>query len=365
MRQGRVKQVFPGGNTCRGFYSYYDYILPQDEAKRIIVIKGGPGVGKSTFMRKIGDSMVDRGYDVEFMQCSSDNGSLDGIVIPAWKVALIDGTAPHVVDPKNPGCVDEIIHLGDYWDEEGLVSYKEEIMSTNREIGKLFARAYRYLAAAKPFYDDIGIIMDQAVRHGEINKAVQNLISVIFEKMQVSSKVGRERHLFASAITPDGLKNYLPTVVGIQDRVYIIKDSIHAALDRIVSGIAQASVERGLFTEFYHCAFNPEKVEHVVIPDLGVAVTTSNDYHSVSGCVAVEVIEADSFVNDSLVQKYRETISYDRQQFDSLLNKASDLISQAKSLHDEMEAYYVKNMDFDSIESIRVKTLNRILKYSL
>ncbi|MCX8131897.1 MAG: ATPase [Clostridia bacterium] len=97
MARGNIKHAFPGGNTSQGFFSYYNYILSQEEANRIIVIKGGPGVGKSSFMKKIAEEMLCRGYDVEFMHCSSDNNSLDGVVIPAIKVALLDGTAPHVV----------------------------------------------------------------------------------------------------------------------------------------------------------------------------------------------------------------------------------------------------------------------------
>lgn len=89
--------MFPGGNTAVGFFSYYDYILPQEDAERIFVIKGGPGVGKSTFMKKAGRVFVKKGYDVEYMHCSSDPESLDGIVIPDLKAAMLDGTAPHVV----------------------------------------------------------------------------------------------------------------------------------------------------------------------------------------------------------------------------------------------------------------------------
>lgn len=96
--KGKLKKVFPGGNTSQGFYSFYDYIIEPD-ATRIFVIKGGPGVGKSTFMRKIGEAMLEKGYDVEFHCCSSDNDSLDGIVIPSIRVAMLDGTAPHGVVP--------------------------------------------------------------------------------------------------------------------------------------------------------------------------------------------------------------------------------------------------------------------------
>lgn len=96
MTQGKVKHLFPGGNTSLGFFSYYSDIIMQEEAERLIIIKGGPGVGKSTFMKKIGEAMLQKGYDVEFLHCSSDNNSLDGIKIPELNVAFIDGTSPHV-----------------------------------------------------------------------------------------------------------------------------------------------------------------------------------------------------------------------------------------------------------------------------
>ena len=95
MPKGRIRHMFPGGNTAQGFFSYYDYILSQEEATRIICIKGGPGVGKSRFIKILVEEIQDRGYNVEYMHCSSDNNSLDGVVIPAIKVALLDGTAPH------------------------------------------------------------------------------------------------------------------------------------------------------------------------------------------------------------------------------------------------------------------------------
>ena len=111
MSKGTIKKVFPGGNTSLGFYSFYNYILSQQEARRIIVLKGGPGVGKSTFMRKIAEEMQDRGYNVEHMHCSSDNNSLDGVVIPAIKVALLDGTVPHKVVSYTQNNQNKYLHV--------------------------------------------------------------------------------------------------------------------------------------------------------------------------------------------------------------------------------------------------------------
>lgn len=94
--KGKIKNVFPGGNTSYGFYSFYQYIISQDTARRKICIKGGPGTGKSTLMKKVGEFFNQKGYDIEYHHCSSDNNSLDGVVIKGLDVAILDGTAPHV-----------------------------------------------------------------------------------------------------------------------------------------------------------------------------------------------------------------------------------------------------------------------------
>lgn len=96
MANGHVRRVFPGGNTSLGFYSLYEYIV-SPRANKIFILKGGPGVGKSSFMKGIAEKLLSLGMDIEYHHCSSDNNSLDGIYIPSIDVAFIDGTAPHRV----------------------------------------------------------------------------------------------------------------------------------------------------------------------------------------------------------------------------------------------------------------------------
>lgn len=97
---GSIRKVFPGANTSQGFFSFYDQIISPQDATRIFVIKGGPGMGKSTMMRKIGEEMAERGYDIEYHCCSSDNGSYDGVRIQDLGIVLLDGTAPQRVATK-------------------------------------------------------------------------------------------------------------------------------------------------------------------------------------------------------------------------------------------------------------------------
>ena len=150
-----IRHMFPGNNTGQGFFSYFAYLLPQAQAQRVYCLKGGPGVGKSTFLKRIGERMAQEGFALEYMHCASDPDSLDGLVIPALGVALIDGTAPHVIDPAYPAAVDEIVNLGEFWDAAAIRENRGEIVRINGEIKGQYRRAFQYLAAAKCLMDDV------------------------------------------------------------------------------------------------------------------------------------------------------------------------------------------------------------------
>jgi len=359
---GKIRQMFPGGNTSLGFFSYYDNIMSQEEATRIMVIKGGPGVGKSTFMKKIAVEMLDRGYDVEFMHCSSDNNSLDGLVIPDIKVALLDGTAPHVVDPKNPGAVDEIIHLGDYWDETGMRSYKENILKDNREVGRTFARAYKYIKAAASIYEDTAVIHGWAIDPAKVNGVAEKIRNELFQEKGVAAKEGKQRKLFASAITPDGLKNYLSTLLTTR-KVYIVKGAQGTGTEKLIAKVRDTAVEKGYYVEAYYCPLFPDKVEHLVIPELDVAFTTSNEYHAVEVKAYAEV-DLNDYLDPSVLEAYADELQYNKTEFEALLGKAVSTISMAKAIHDHMETYYIPNMDFEAVQNCWESTLARILEYA-
>ena len=362
-RKGYIKRVFPGNNTPKGFYSFYDHIITPD-ATRIMVIKGGPGVGKSTFMSKIAEAMVDMGYDVELHHCSSDNNSLDGVVFPQIGVALIDGTAPHIFDPRHPGAVDEIIHLGDFWDEKELRKYKDEIIACNAEIKRYFERAYTFLRAAKAVYDDWEATNLEGMDFGRANKLASDLIEEVFGDLRVSYKVGRDRHLFASAITPDGMMNYLDTIVAPCSRRYIIVGDPGTGKSVLMSKVAQAGLERGYDVEVYHCPLNPEKIEHVLIQGLSVALVKSIEPHTYTPSSDDKIINMNDFLSPEVIRKHEDLIEYDSRMFQELFNRAIAFIGRAKQVHDRMEKYYTGAMDFNGIAALRERTLQRILGYA-
>lgn len=114
-----------------------------------MVLKGGPGVGKATFMREIGRSMEEAGTPVEYLWCSGDPDSLDGVVLPELRCAVVDGTSPHVVEPRYPAAVDRYVDLGRFYDLTAAKAAAEEVKAHTRAYKAAYIRAYHHLKAAR------------------------------------------------------------------------------------------------------------------------------------------------------------------------------------------------------------------------
>ncbi|MFZ5945933.1 MAG: PRK06851 family protein [Bacillota bacterium] len=362
---GKLREFYPGGNTSYGFYSFYDFIIDKD-ATRIFCIKGGPGVGKSTFMKAIGQQMLEKGFDVEFHNCSSDNSSIDGVVIPALRIALIDGTAPHIVDPKNPGAVDEIIHLGDYWNEKGLRQNKAEVMDSNARVGRLFKIAYSSLKEAKVIHDEWESYITESMDFAPVNKITRYVFNEVFAEVEPNfSRVAKSRHLFGSAITPQGAVNKLDSILIDVESVYVLRGEPGTGKSTFIKKMHDRAYEMGINTEVYHCPLDPEKIDFLVIPKLKAAFINGTEPLKVDlGRFTTTEIDFDQFLNADVLDKYEREIDYCKERFWEAYNRAIFYISEAKRVHDEMEEYYIPNMDFAAINDKRDEIFQRILEYA-
>lgn len=370
MSECRIRHMFPGGNTCSGFYSHFKYIINLEDSTRVFIIKGGPGTGKSTLMKNIGNEFCNRGYDIEFMHCASDEQSLDGVVIPSLKTALIDGTAPHIVDPGVPGAVDEIINLGQCWNRELLSLHKKEIMKAIKEISNCYEKCYRYLKASGIMYEDIARIYSDAFDHSGIINAERKILKELssIDRFDLFGRqppeAGKIRYLFASAITPSGPVHYLPSIL---ETYYIcrIKGSPGTCAQNVIKKIVDSFISAGYDVEAFCCGFDPTRIEHAVVPGAGVSITTSNAFHDSNDIEPHLEINLDEYIERILISSNSGRLEFDRQKFNELFDAAVKSLNEAKTIHDYIEGFYIAGMDFTAVRSIEEGLVDKIdkLKY--
>lgn len=342
---GTIRHVFPGGNTSVGFYSLYKYIISQQEARRIIVIKGGPGTGKSSLMKTVGKHFLEKNFDIEHHHCSSDNNSLDGLLIKGLNAAIIDGTSPHIVDPVNPGAVDEILNMGDCWCEEGFKTSRENIIEINKEIGNTFKRCYKFLGAARSVHEDWSSCNKEALNLSQLNKLKEYIKNQIFS--DPLTEMGFDRHLFATAFTPNGIVTFADNLLWGYDNVYVLNGGPGSGKSNVLGYIKDQALNRGYYVEAFHDPFIPERLEHIFIPKLSFALVTSNEINQMK--LPGKQFDMDAIVLGNKKINYSNQTEEDKGIFYELINKALAILSGAKELHDKLETYYIKNMDFDQV----------------
>ena len=372
------RHYFPGNNTPLGFFSYYRYILGQREARKIICIKGGPGSGKSTFMKKIGAHFSELGESIDYLHCSADENSLDGVVLRNRNIALIDGTSPHMTDPVTPGAVDKIINLGEFWNEEGIAANKEEIIALNEECSEWYRIAYNYLNAAKSVFRSLEGIYDKAVEYSEIYRAAADIVAREYSPYEISLRPGRERKRFAGAITANGVISYPETLFQNMKKVYIINAPVGYANSSLMTIIKEGAIYRGFDVESFYCSICPEeKIDHLIIPQLKIAFTTVNEYHDIepweilseeetggeTGGKANEnpgeetifllpeiyLIDLGDYMDPVSIEKNSGLIESLEEEFDILLEKAVKCLENAKTRHMLVENMYIPNMNFTEV----------------
>ena len=89
--------------------------------------------------------------------------------------------------------------------------------------------------------------------------------------------------------------------------------------------------------------------DHVIIPELKLAFVTENDYAKFAS--TERRVHSRRFVALKKLHLSNERMKFNRKAAASLLESAAATLQKAKSVHDELEAFYIGAMDFKALDS--------------
>ena len=140
------RTYFLGANTAQGFFSCYDSFCRAEDGGFLWIIKSGPGSGKSTLMRRVAAEARKRGHAVETALCSGDPDSLDGVFVPELRFGVMDGTSPHVLEPRAIGADSLYLDFSPFYDVRSLKEKQAEFNALYSAYKEPYRDAYRALA---------------------------------------------------------------------------------------------------------------------------------------------------------------------------------------------------------------------------
>lgn len=358
--KGKMIRYFPGGNTSQGFYSLWGSNL--DDLNNLIILKGGPGTGKSNLMNKLMTTFVARGLAAELLMCSSDAESLDGIIFREISLGIVDGTAPHLRDPNYPGVVDKMINLGEFWDEKILLAKKAEIIELTDIYKGLFRKAFGLLKLAKQEQDVIGRQYSEGMDWKAVDKLTVDLLSELLGSYPVREG-GKMRHRFASAITPQGPVNHLEELMSGAGTRYILQGKPGTGKSTLAKKLAQEACQKGFYVECYHCSLDPENMDHLYIPELGFCLLNSTPPHEIVPKPGDVVLDLLNYMSETVFQRNSQKIRAFEISYQDYFMQALEALKENKRVHDEIEHCYMNAMDFGALDKLKDKLTAEIAAY--
>ncbi|MBQ9428511.1 MAG: hypothetical protein IJU41_03075 [Clostridia bacterium] len=309
---------FPGANTGSGFYSLFSGIVQGGKPHYTYVLKGGPGVGKSTLMKTVAARAAARGYTVEEFHCASDPQSFDAVRIVERATVLLDGTAPHTIDPLYPGISGETLNLGIFKDKDAFAAQKAEVEAIAAQNRRAYTEAYAALAAASA--------LQTAARDGV--RSIEKTAFARAEKLLAAESAGDTRSLFIASATPCGSVDYLCNYAG-SERIEFAGFAGLCALNDLAKRAAGKAVTR--FADF----ITPSDTFALWLP-------------SARALLCRAPAEEDGFAGAAQAQ------------IGALTALANDSLKSCLALHDRIEEIYRPFVDYAAVSEQTERLLRKL-----
>ncbi len=332
---------FASSNSAEGFQSYFDLIYNSKKMKKIYIVKGGPGTGKSHLIREVGKLFEDH-YRTEWFLCSSDTESLDGIIIDG-DIAIVDGTSPHSMEARYPGAVEVIVDSGKGI-SQNLSKYREKIFEINDKKSSLYKGAYSFLKSAGVVKKEYSKLITTDAHFEKLSSAIDR-----FFKQNVKKGNGYSENVrLIEGITPKGIYK-TGSFEGIADKKCLLVNA-EGFENIIFSAFLNKAKEYDIHTLISYDPLLPFSVNGLCFPNERLSVTIYDEkIHGDVDYDKYKIFNVERFINRDVYSLNRSKLRFSYKCMNSLVNESVKYLKEASETHKVLEAIYKEFMNYDYI----------------
>ena len=264
-------------------------------------------------------------------------------------------TLPHVVEPQYPAAVDRYVDLGRFYDITAAKADAGAVKTHTCAYKAAYVRAYHSLKAAR----QVELDAVASVRAGFDRQRAERRISGIIsrELRRRGGERGRTTRRFLGSITHKGYVWRFDSVDALCPRVYEFTDGWELAGEGLAR-LHAAAAAGGWDTIVCPSPEDLGRIEHLLIPGLGLAFVTSRsgmDY----GKKPHRRIRLDAMTETG----GRTRLRFQARMAALLREEAVTALKDAKASHDRLEAVYNPYVDFDGVRELAAIETGRLLSY--
>ena len=266
------------------------------------------------------------------------------------------GTPSHVLEPVYTAANERYLDLTRFYNVEAAKAARAEIIAHSDAYRAAYAEAYHILRAVDALSSERRGVVQAAADLGGLERRIARIARR--ELRGGKETRGRTDEAFLGGMTYQGELCRFETVDALCPRVYEIVDSYGlaaAALERLRGAAAEA----GFDTLACRNPDRPREMQHLLIPEKGVAFVSSTARLPYPG-KAYRRLRADAAAALPRAEKARLRLSGRIES--ALRDEAVAVLRRAKAEHDALEAVYNPCVDFEGVYALAAAEAERIAK---
>lgn len=321
---------FAGGHTAKGSYHLYETNLQQ--LRRLFILIGHSTKEKSRILEDIRQN-----YTSQKMECihrASNPHELEAIIFPELHIGIIDEQSLPAQDESDQER--ETIDLCDTVTDEVKVQILQSQINEEQQL------AYNAYHKALNIHDDWERIYIQQMDFVKADQVIDEFLTKAYHNQSSKGSTSTIKRRFLGAATPEGAVDFVPNITeGLTNR-YMLKGRAGSGKSTFLKRVVKRAQELGYTIEIYHCGFDPESLDMVVIRELGWAIFDSTKPHEYfperDGDIVIDMYE--KTITPGTDERFAKEIAIIESRYREQMNIAKRHLQISAELQGQMENYY-------------------------
>lgn len=355
------KSYFLASNSGRGYYSFFDKeIINLDY---VYLLKGAPGNGKSELIQHIASKLNESHINIELIYSSFNINTLDGVVNLDKNFGIFDASFPHSFDNILTKVTGEIIDLSKILDDKVIKENLENISFIQMQKDNYLEKYSNSIIQARKLHDDLEKYFSNSINIEKAQQLNNQILNEIFNNNEFLSKESILKDRFFDTITEKGNFDFIDNLTSSLQNRYFIKGRPGSGKSTLLKQIVEFAVQRGFNIELYHCDFDPESLDLIIIPELSVCAFDSTDPHNYmpqkKGDKIVDTYQ--SIIDTNADEKYKTEIEEGTKKWELSACKASNYLKEAKVQHNKIVSIYYEAIKKNEFHQIKQKLGDKMI----
>ncbi|RLL46672.1 hypothetical protein D8M04_05560 [Oceanobacillus piezotolerans] len=328
-----MKKYYVTGNTAEGFVNYIKPNLYN--INKIIVLKHPSNRLKTSIIQAFITKY--QGEEMEILKSPLNGQYLDGLILRNKSLAI-------VIDRIVPEDVTDLFVV----DLDLFVKYHNGVDEKDIEKFELFTqRAYSSFQIGLRIHDDLEDIYINEMDFNKADALSEAFIHDIIGGQEKHASAGHMYHRLFGTNTADGVVNEVPSLIKPMKKVFYIKGRAGTGKSTFMKKVANACQQNAFDVEVYHCSFDPNSLDMVLVRELDFCLFDSTDPHeffpSREGESIIDLYEL--AVSNGTDEKYEGRINEVNQNYKSYMKQGVRFLEKAGEYLQQIEATYFFTSD--------------------